>query len=118
MTSPEKAELFQDRLVDFSASIIELVKNTKLSILNKNIFEQLLKSSSSIGANYVEANNASSKADFRNKIIIAKKEASETKYWLKLLAKTNDGLSLEELLDEASQITMILQKIISTMKNN
>lgn len=117
MTNPEKAEHFQNRLLSFSVSIVKLAKNTPIDLTNRNIFEQLLKSSTSIGANYVEANNASSRADFRSKIFLAKKEASETRYWLKLLSQTYERQELEGLIDEISQIIMTLQTIISTMKN-
>ncbi|NLC31601.1 MAG: four helix bundle protein [Candidatus Moranbacteria bacterium] len=50
------------------------------------MLSQLIRSATGIGANYCEANNASSKKDFRNKIFICKKEAQETKYWLRMMA--------------------------------
>ncbi|MDO8269684.1 MAG: four helix bundle protein [Candidatus Levybacteria bacterium] len=67
----------------------------------------------------MEANNASSKKDFQNKIFICKKEAQETKYWLKLLLKVEPSCEKEciELTDEVQQFILIFQKIISTMKN-
>lgn len=78
--------------------------------------EQLIRSATSVGANYAEANNAASKTDFKNKIFIAKKEAAETKYWLILLADTamNKQKCLE-LREECQHILMTLQKIINTM---
>jgi len=77
-----------------------------------------VRAATSIGANYAEANNASSKADFRNKIFIAKKEAAETKYWLELLAEVIEDKSLcRKLWQECHYILMTLQKVISTLKN-
>ena len=76
---------------------------------------QLVRSSTSIGANFVEAKNASSKKDFRNKVFISKKEASETLYWLKLLEEFTSDPKLVTLQHECQEITLILQKIIATL---
>ncbi|PIR99195.1 four helix bundle protein [Candidatus Collierbacteria bacterium CG10_big_fil_rev_8_21_14_0_10_44_9] len=75
----------EDRTLKFSQSVISLCKNILENTITKPLIIQLVRSSTSIGANYAEANNASSRIDFRNKIYISKKEANETKYWLKLL---------------------------------
>ncbi|MDO8551065.1 MAG: four helix bundle protein [bacterium] len=66
-----------------------------------------------MGANYCEANGASSKKDFRNKIFICKKEAKETKYWLRMLARAVEDLAGEcrRLWKEAQELTMIFSKI-------
>ena len=80
------------------------------------MIEQLAKSATSIGANYAEANNASSKTDFRHKIYIAKKEAAETQYWLELFADTEVyRAKCRELWQECHYILMTLQKIISSL---
>lgn len=99
----------EERTIRFSENVIDLVKKIKLTVLNKNIIEQLLRSSSSIGANYQEANGASSKKDFRNKIYLCKKEAMETKYWLRLLAKVEEKEKdiIRKLWKEAHELTLI-----------
>lgn len=103
----------EDRCLSFSVDIVNYVKN---SPAHKSIVDQLLRSATSIGANYTEANNASSRLDFRNKIYIAKKEASETRYWLKLFQKTErNSTELENLLNECTQLILILQKIATTL---
>lgn len=109
----------EERTYKFSQSVIGFVKKIKPSIVNNPLISQVVRSSTSIGANYVEANNASSKKDFQNKIFICKKEAQETKYWLRLIADNNLELENEasELVDEVQQLSMIFQKIISTMRN-
>jgi four helix bundle protein len=68
------------------------------------------------GANYCEANNASSKKDFRNKIFICKKEASETKHWLRMIARANPTIKddCKKLWQEANELTMIFSKIVVT----
>lgn len=67
----------EDRTIKFSEEIIELVKKVQLDTINKPIINQLVRSATSVGANYCEANGASSKKDFKNKIHICKKEAIE-----------------------------------------
>lgn len=77
------------RTIKFSEEIITFAKKLKRDIINIPLISQLIRSATSIGANYCEANGASSKKDFKNKIYTCKKEAKETKYWLQLIAKTN-----------------------------
>jgi len=78
----------------------------------------LVKAGTSIGANYYEANGASSKKDFLNKIFIAKKEARETKYWLRMVVKLQTDLrdSCSVLWKEAQELTLIFSKIAITTK--
>lgn len=66
---------------------IDFAKTIRLNEINRPIAVQLIKSATSIGANYMEANQASSKKDFCNKIRIAQKESNESKHWLRMLAK-------------------------------
>ena len=103
----------EERTAKFGEKIIEMCKKTAADHITKPIISQLIRSATSIGANYMEANGASSKKDFRNKIFICKKEAMETKYWLRMLAKTNESL-VEEcklLWREAQELTLIFSKI-------
>jgi len=109
----------EERVTIFSGNILDLIKKIRINILNRNIIEQLARSSTSIGANYFEANGSSSKRDFISKIAISKKEAIETQYWLRLLCKTSDNNLNEEIIklqDEAKQIGMILSTIISNVR--
>ena len=107
----------EERTVKFSENIIDLLKSIRLNSINKSIVSQLVRSATSVGANYCEANGASSKKDFKNKIHICKKEMKETKYWLQLLVKTNNGKKKEirDLWKEAQELTLIFSKIIITM---
>jgi four helix bundle protein len=101
----------------FGETIIVLCKSTNIDIINKPIISQLIRSGTSVGANYCEATNGSSKKDFRNKIFICKKEAQETKHWLQLLAKCNPEKAEEirNLWRECQELLMIFQKIVNTL---
>ena len=78
-------EDLQIRTTRLAKEIMAFLKSQKISIYNEHIIKQLLRSSSSIGANYAEACECTSKKDFLHKIAISKKEAKETMYWLDLL---------------------------------
>ena len=108
----------EERTAKFSENIIIFVKQITITAVNRNIISQLLRSATSIGANYMEANGATSKRDFRNKIHICKKEAMETKYWLRLFAKANpvDQEACRKFWKEAHELTLIFSKIASSSK--
>lgn len=108
----------EKRTANFSGDIIDLVRKTKKDIATTPLLSQLVRSATSIGANYCEANGASSKKDFKNKIYICKKEAKETKYWLQLIAKASpdDAEKCRRYWKEAHELTMIFSKIIITIE--
>ena len=113
----DKLQALEQRTVDFSISVIAICRPLIKDFLLRPVCEQLVRSATSVGANYSEANNASSKADFRNKIYIAKKEINETRYWLKVLSGTNPDMDLSAISQEALELNLIFQKIISTLKS-
>ncbi|WP_289623254.1 four helix bundle protein [Flagellimonas yonaguniensis] len=98
-----------ERSFQFSLRIIKLVKDLKEN--NEYIFaNQLLRSSTSIGANVAEAGAGQSKKDFISKMAIASKEARETRYWLRLIKEANlSQLELSEYLNEIDQIIKIVK---------
>lgn len=105
----------EKRMLLFGADVVRHCAKIKQPIM-KSITNQLVRSATSVGANYTEANNASSKADFRNKVFIAKKEVSESRYWLQLLAELGDKTANRQKLEqEAQELVMILQKIVNTL---
>ena len=107
----------EERTAKFGEDIIEFVKNIKRDDISRNIIIQLVRAATSIGANYCEANASSSKRDFRNKIYICKKEANETKYWLRMLVKHQPQLKEEirSLWQESHELHLIFQKITNTL---
>ena len=109
----------EKRTKDFAKEVIRYCKGVKINQLNSNIISQLLRSSTSVGANYREANGASSKNDFRNKIYLCRKEIQETEYWLELLGEidTVKKKELDTLSKEAHELCLIFNKITSSLKN-
>ncbi len=102
---------------EFALSIIDFTED----LFEKKKFvigQQLLKSGTSIGANIREAQNAESKADFVHKMKIALKETDETDYWLLLCNASRHYPNTTELLNELNIILRILNKIVSTSKQN
>lgn len=108
----------EERTERFSTSIIEFCKKLPKSLITSPMISQLIRSATSIGANYREANGASSKRDFKNKILICKKESKETEYWLRLLSKGAPDLEREcrLLAQEAHEFTLIFSKIAFSSK--
>lgn len=110
----------EERTARFAEEIVELCKKMPENIITIPIIDQLLKAATSIGANYCEANGASSKRDFRNKIFICKKESRETKYWLRLLAKSIESEDLQKesrhLWQETQEFNLIFSKIAASSK--
>lgn len=100
---------------DFSLLVIEYCEqldHKKKFIISK----QLFRSGTSIGANCFEAQNAESKADFIHKMKLAAKEADETQYWLMLCEHAKEYPDSRQLLEKLSDITKVINKILSTSK--
>ncbi len=106
----------EERTAIFGEKILEFCQKIQKTVINIPLISQLIRSSTSIGANYCEANGASSKKDFKNKIFICKKEAKETKHWLRMLAKVEKDYIEEIRLfwKEAQELTLIFSKIASS----
>jgi four helix bundle protein len=109
----------EERTAKFGEGIIRFCKCLKQDSINRPIINQLVRSSTSIGANYMEANAASSRKDFKNKIYICKKETQETKHWLRMMAQCepNKKEDLIKLWKECQELTLIFGKIVSKLKN-
>lgn len=111
----------EERTAVFGENILKILKTLPSNTFTKPLISQLIRSSTSVGANYCEANGASSKKDFRNKIHICKKEVQETKHWLRMLSSViDDNIKKEDLRvlwQEAQELTLIFGKITGTMNN-
>ncbi|MFA4881114.1 MAG: four helix bundle protein [Candidatus Doudnabacteria bacterium] len=114
----EKSYDLEERTAKFGENIICLIKKVPRNIATIAILKQLIRSGTSVGANYMEANGASSKKDFKNKIHICKKEAMETKYWLRMLAQADNNFKDEyrKIWQEAQELSMIFGKIAAMSK--
>ena len=116
-SKPTKYDL-EERTAKFGENIIGFCMTLIQDAISKPLISQIVRSGTSIGANYIEANGASSPKDFRNKIYISKKEAGETKYWLRMITKRfpeqKDTTTM--LWKECQELTLIFQKIVSTLR--
>lgn len=101
------------RTSKFGENIIIFTKKVKESNINRSIINQLVRSATSIGANYMEADCAESKKDFNHKIGICKKESKETTHWLHMLAVAEpyESEKCRELWKEAHELTLIFSAI-------
>jgi len=107
-----KTEL-EDRTKEFGIRIVRLIRTFPKTVDGIEVGRQLLRSGTSIGANYREANRAESKSDFIHKVGIAEKEASETVYWLEICeaAPLGDANEVRALLKEAGELLAIVTTI-------
>ena len=105
----------EDRTLEFAKNVRVLVKKLNKSIANIEDGKQVVRSSGSVGANYIEANESLSKKDFIMRIKISRKEAKESRYWLRLI-DINQNNELESkrevLIDEATELMKIFGAIL------
>lgn len=109
---------FKRRLYDWVLRLIKYIDNLPKDSIRSVMGKQLLRSGTSVLANYVEANSASSKKDFINFFTYALKSSNESKVWLNLLLDSKKG-SLDELgllLKELIEISNVLASSIPTLK--
>lgn len=108
----------EERTTVFSEKLINFCSKIKNNPIYNPIISQLIRSGTSIGANYHEANAASSRKDFRNKIFICKKEAQETEYWLRIMLQCPEGREeVIALRAECHEFVLIFGRIVSTMNS-
>jgi four helix bundle protein len=102
-----------ERTALFGEAIVTFAKAVPKNVVTLPLINQLVKSGTSIGANYCEADDAVSKREFRCKIATCKKEARETKYWLRMMAVAEDGTKEQAriLWSEAKELHLIFAAI-------
>jgi len=108
----------KDRTKALGIRVIKMVKGIPWSKVDDILIKQIVRSATSVGANYRSALRARSKPDFISKITIAEEEADETCYWLEIMIEIEiyPGKRMEPLLKEAQEITAILTKAGKTAK--
>ena len=114
----EKPFDLEERTLRYSKEIIAFVNTCPKTIVNTELIKQLIRSSGSVGANYIEARESLSKKDFVMRVKICRKEAKESAYWLRLLEFKNDNMEQKRqaLIDEASELLKIFTSIIEKVK--
>ena len=112
--------VIETKSFDFSVKSLKFARMLRKEIGEYELASQFLCSSTSIGANVSEAQYAQSRRDFISKMAIARKEANEAKYWLKLLVAAeviNEDVA-KDLISDVSEIIRILTSIIKTASDN
>jgi four helix bundle protein len=118
MTKEQSSKQYdlEERTLQFARRVRAFVKKLPQSPANIEDGRQLIKASGSVGANYIEANEALSKKDFAMRAKICRKEAKESRYWLRLI-DTDGAAELEDerksLETEASELTKIFGSIVT-----
>jgi len=114
------SDILKKRTYNFALSIIDLLDDLPKSVTSDVMGKQLLKSATSIGANYRAACKAKSKADFINKIKIVEEEADETEYWINLMKDSDNfkKIDFNEVLKEAMELNKIFSASAKTAKSN
>lgn len=108
----------EERTAKFGEAVIDFMKSLERNSINNPLINQLIRSATSVGANYVEADGAESKKDFKHKISICKKEAKETKHWLRMTSRANTDRkeTCQMLWKEVQEFTLIFSAIINNTK--
>ena len=112
MTNDKTFDL-EDRTTQYGIRVISFCKGVVLNPIIQPLVVQLVRSSTSIGANYREANGADSKKDFTAKISICKKEAKETMHWLEIIGSSfsSETVQARILWKEAHELSLIFGAI-------
>ncbi|WP_318342778.1 four helix bundle protein [Flagellimonas baculiformis] len=107
----------EERTFRFAKDCRKYVKSLNASIGNLEDGKQLIRSSGSVGANYIEANEKLGEKDFQFRLRIARKEAKESGYWLRLLKEMNPkNEQVEGLIKESFELRKILSSILNKVK--
>ncbi|HLN19036.1 MAG TPA: four helix bundle protein [Patescibacteria group bacterium] len=103
----------EERTAKYGENILIFCRTINLDYVTKPLINQLVRAATSVGANYMEANQASSRRDFRNKIRICQKEANESKHWLRMIsvAMPEKKEECRKNWKEAHELTLIFAKI-------
>ena len=107
----------EERTLQFAKRVIKYVNILPKTLSNIEVGKQLVRPSGSVGANYIEANEALSKKDFAMRIRIAKKETKESRYWIRL-SEPKDGCRREKdaLAQESTELMKIFASILDKAK--
>lgn len=104
----------EERTEKFAKAVIALCKNLPKNTINIELVSHVVRAAGSVGANYIEANESLSKKDFANRIKISRKEAKESRYWLRLIASVNPEFEKEinPLVQESTELMNIFGAIL------
>ena len=111
-----KTNDLEERTAKFGEQVVLFIKTLPRNDITRPLIDQLIRSVTSVGANYMEADGAESKKDFRHKISICKKEAKESRYWLRIIAVAcpEKKEKCRILWKEANELALIFSSIFNS----
>jgi four helix bundle protein len=114
----EEPKQLSDRLLDFALEVIKITDALPNTVAGRHVGGQLVRAGTSCGSNYEEACGAESRSDFAHKMSIVIKELKESRFWLRLISRTEMLPSdrTDPVLDECQQLCAIVAKSILTAK--
>ena len=122
MSEPGPARNYdlEERTAVFGEQIIKFLKSIRRDAINSPLMNQLVRSATSIGANYCEGNDAESRKDFRHKMALCRKESRESMYWLRQLSAAQPERvdDARKHWKEAKELNLIFSAIIRKVDNN
>jgi len=115
--NPKRYDL-EERTLRFAKEVIEFVSTLPKTAANIEITRQVIRSSGSVGSNYIEANEALSKKDFAMRVKICRKESKESRYWLRLIEVSEQDAEKrrQSLINEATELMKIFGSIVEKTK--
>jgi four helix bundle protein len=116
----DKTNQLPDRLLNFAAMVIKITDSLPNTVAGRHVGGQLIRAGTSCGSNYEEACGAESRSDFAHKMSIVLKELKESRYWLRLIQRTQmlTTEGTDSALSECEQLCAIAAKSIITAKKN
>jgi four helix bundle protein len=113
MSDTPKYDL-EERTAKFGEAIIAFAKKVPVNQVTRSLVDQIVRSATSVGANYCEADDSSTKKEFRHKIGYCRKESRETKHWLRMIVKAQPQFREEAkpLWQEAKELHLIFVAIL------
>ena len=110
----ERAFDLEERTARFGESVVHFCKKISFTAITSPLISQIVRSATSVGANYCEADNAVSKKEFRLKIATCQKEARETKHWLRMIAAADPTQKepARTIWQEARELHLIFSAIL------
>lgn len=117
---PPKLYDLEERTAKFGEAAIQLAKSMHKSVITNPIISQFVRSATSVGANYSEADDAGSRKEFRYRISLCKRESRETKHWLRMIAVADPKVQVQAriLWQEARELNLIFASIYRKHKKN
>ena len=110
----EKPGRLAERTVDYGLAAIDYCENLPRTFSGRHIADQLLRSATSVAANYAEASEAESPADFVHKLKLALKELKESRVWLLFASRIDASRSVEALRQESHELMLMISSSITT----